>query len=113
MDSRDSFYQYIGFIAVGMAVMGMLFAIGTLGSDPHVVAEVSGINSWVGAHLRWFMGLASIIVVLSGMVIPYNSMMKDDGRLQVLGVVVSLVAAVLAISFLLGVGWVGAKTFLQ
>ena len=113
MDSRDSFYQLVGFFAVGIAVAGMLFAIGTLGNDPHVVAEVSGINPWVGAHLRWFMGLASIIVILSGMVISFNSIMKDDGRLQVLGVVVSLFLAVPAISFLLGVGWLGARNFVQ
>ncbi|MEM8519523.1 hypothetical protein [Janthinobacterium sp. CAN_S7] len=113
MDSKDSFYQSVGFFAVAIVVAGMLLAIGTLGNDPHVVAEVSGINSWVGAHLRWFMGFASVIVILSGMGISYSSVMKDDGRLQVLGITVSLVAAILAISFLVGVGWFGAKAYLQ
>lgn len=113
MDSRDSFYQTVGFFAVGLAVAGMLFAIGTIGNDPYVVAAVSGINPWVGANLRWLMGFASIIVVASGGVISFRSVMKDDGRLQVLGIAVSLVAAILALSFLVGVGWFGAKSFLQ
>lgn len=113
MDSRDSFYQTVGFFAVGLAVAGMLLAIGAIGNDPYVAAEVSGINSWVGAHLRWLMLLASIIVVVSGGVISFNSMLKNDGRLQVLGIAVSLVVAILALSFLVGVGWFGAKAFLQ
>lgn len=113
MDSKDSFYQFVGFFAVGIVVVGMLLAIGTLGADPQVVAEVSGINSWVGTHLRWFMGFASVIVILSGMGISYSSVMKDDGRLQVLGVAVILAAAILAISFLVAVGWFGAKNYLQ
>lgn len=113
MDSRDSFFQTVGFFAVGLAVAGVLLAIGTIGKEPYVVAQVSSINPWVGANLRWFMGFASIIVVVSSGVILFSSVMKDDGRLQVLGIAVSLVAAVLAISFLVGVGWFGAKAFLK
>ena len=110
MDSRDSFYQFVGFVAVGMFVAGLLFVIGSLGNDTYVIAEVSNINSWVGVHLRWFMGVASVIVIMSGMVISYTWMMTNDGRLQVIGVVVSFIAGILALSFLVGIAWLGAKT---
>lgn len=118
MDDNKSINEFIGFMVVGLIVAAMLFAIGLLGNDPHVVAEIGSISPWMGAHVRILMQVAAGIIVIGGMTISFVSIVKDDGRLIAIGsvtsrvfIAVSVLAIIPAISFLISVGWFGAKNF--
>lgn len=115
--------QFVGFTVIFALTAVLLFGIRAAASDPTVVTSVTHINAWAGANIQVLMWVAIIIVMATGITIPLVSMLRGGDGLEKTGAITSTIAIGLmvgygitvlipAITFLLGIGWFGAKHML-
>jgi hypothetical protein len=110
---RDSYFEFVGFAAVFVIAVTLIFWIQSALDDRQVLDSIRALSPWLAEHARPASWIASAVVFITALAIPpiFISLELSDGnsRLTTIGFVVWLVSLVPSIGYLLGVGWLGVQ----
>lgn len=116
--------EFIGPMSIMLIGAVLITFVKTFLKDPSVIAQFTALSPWVGAHVKALYWTSVGLLTSSVVAIPPILMFSDanDGGERVAKIenialsimfAVLLVCAIPSLTFLIGLGWFGAKRYLM